>query len=222
MKTVAVMQPYFMPYAGYFRLLDQADHFVVFDCVQFPRRGRVHRCEMRHVRAGTRWLTLPIAPCAQDSRIDELAFAPGAVAEWAGRLGRHGVTEARVRAAIPDLASWLFGPLDRPVDFLVRGLRHMADLFGIEVEISRSSDLDLPRSLQAQSRILEIVGRLSGTHYINAPGGRALYDDAAFSAAGVELCFLPAYTGTYFNLLEDVLEFGPDIVGGDIRTGRAR
>jgi hypothetical protein len=39
MTTVAVMQPYFMPYAGYFRLFAAADVFVLFDCVQFPRRG---------------------------------------------------------------------------------------------------------------------------------------------------------------------------------------
>jgi hypothetical protein len=43
MATVAVMQPYFMPYAGYFRLFCAADVFVMFDCVQFRRRGWVHR-----------------------------------------------------------------------------------------------------------------------------------------------------------------------------------
>ena len=40
------MQPYLFPYAGYFRLLSQVDEFVIYDCVQFPRRGRVHRTEV--------------------------------------------------------------------------------------------------------------------------------------------------------------------------------
>jgi hypothetical protein len=46
MSRIAVMQPYFFPYAGYFRLLQAADHFVLLDCVQFPRRGRVHRTQV--------------------------------------------------------------------------------------------------------------------------------------------------------------------------------
>ena len=42
-RTVAIMQPYFIPYAGYFRLFTGADLFVVCDDVQFPRRGWLHR-----------------------------------------------------------------------------------------------------------------------------------------------------------------------------------
>jgi hypothetical protein len=41
--TIAVMQPYFIPYAGYFRLFAASDLFVIYDCVQFPRRGWVQR-----------------------------------------------------------------------------------------------------------------------------------------------------------------------------------
>ena len=40
------MQPYFVPYAGYFRLFAASDLFVIYDCVQFPRRGWVHRNKM--------------------------------------------------------------------------------------------------------------------------------------------------------------------------------
>jgi hypothetical protein len=42
-STVAIMQPYFIPYAGYFRLFAATDLFVIYDCVQFARRGWVHR-----------------------------------------------------------------------------------------------------------------------------------------------------------------------------------
>jgi hypothetical protein len=47
MTTVAVMQPYFLPYPGYFRLFAAADQVALFDCVQFPRRGWVHRSRRR-------------------------------------------------------------------------------------------------------------------------------------------------------------------------------
>ena len=75
---VAVMQPYFYPYGGYFRLIAAVDLFILFDCVQFPRRGRVHRTEVPDGAGGRRWLTLPLAKQPQTTRIDHLAFAPGA------------------------------------------------------------------------------------------------------------------------------------------------
>jgi hypothetical protein len=40
---IAIMQPYYYPYAGYFRLFAATDLFVIYDCVQWNRQGRVHR-----------------------------------------------------------------------------------------------------------------------------------------------------------------------------------
>ena len=73
-KRVAVMQPYFFPYAGYFRLFAAVDEFVIFDCVQFPRRGRVHRCEVPRSGAGREWLTLPLARQPRDVLIRSLSL----------------------------------------------------------------------------------------------------------------------------------------------------
>ena len=58
--TVAIMQPYFFPYAGYFRLFAASDLFVIYDCVQFPRRGWVHRNLLPDASGSERWLTLPL------------------------------------------------------------------------------------------------------------------------------------------------------------------
>ena len=57
--TIAVMQPYFVPYAGYFRLFAATDLFVIYDCVQFPRRGWVHRNQLPGANGQPNWLTLP-------------------------------------------------------------------------------------------------------------------------------------------------------------------
>ena len=78
MAVVAVMQPYFYPYAGYFRLLAAANTFVIFDDVQFPRRGRVHRCEVPGPGRRSEWLTLPLAGTPRDVLIGNLTFAAAA------------------------------------------------------------------------------------------------------------------------------------------------
>jgi hypothetical protein len=51
MTTVSIMQPYFLPFAEYFRLFAASDVFVLLDDVQFPRRGWVHRNRL-HDRGG--------------------------------------------------------------------------------------------------------------------------------------------------------------------------
>src|SRR5436189_2877402 len=73
--TIAVMQPYFMPYAGYFRLFAASDLFVIYDCVQFPRRGWVHRNRLLDAAGQERWLTLPLAKAPRDVKIQDLCFS---------------------------------------------------------------------------------------------------------------------------------------------------
>src|SRR5260221_8734487 len=84
--TVAIMQPYFLPYAGYFRLLAASDLFVIYDCVQFPRRGWVHRNMLLDASGEARWLTLPLEKAPRDVLIRDLRFPPNATDLLAERL----------------------------------------------------------------------------------------------------------------------------------------
>src|SRR5262245_31097005 len=86
--TVAIMQPYFFPYAGYFRLFAASDLFVIYDCVQFTRRGWVHRNMLTDVSGEARWLTLPLEKAPQDVLIRDLRFPPNAAELLADRLRR--------------------------------------------------------------------------------------------------------------------------------------
>ncbi len=208
LKRIAVMQPYFFPYAGYFRLFAQADEFVILDCVQFPRTGRVHRSEIAHDRVGPRRLTLPLARQVRHTLIRDLQFAEGARAELDQRLS---VLPALRRASHPTaerLRAHLFAPLPGVVDFLEDGLRLCCSLFGLQAPIVRSSSLDIAPALRGQARILAICQAREATHYLNAPGGRELYAPDAFDRAGIRLEFLPAYAGPHVHLLPTLLRDG--------------
>src|SRR6188474_1146913 len=93
--TVAIMQPYFIPYAGYFRLFAASDLFVIYDCVQFPRRGWVHRNQMLGPDGQECWLTLPLARMARDVRIRDLSFSADAGAILQERMRRIPLLAAR-------------------------------------------------------------------------------------------------------------------------------
>ncbi len=80
----------------------------------------------------------------------------------------------------------------------------------------RSSSLNVPAQVRGQDRILEIARRLGASRYVNAPGGRDLYDSDAFAEAGIELRFLPEYAGPHASILTRILQEHRDDLARDI------
>jgi hypothetical protein len=217
MAAIAIMQPYFLPYAGYFRLIAQADLFVVYDCVQFPRRGWLHRNKLLDARGEEQWLTLPLRPAPQEVLIRDLAFPDDAAAALAERLRPFPVA-ARDGAHSP-LLERIRRPDGAPVDYICGLLEQASDLMGLPWNVVHSSTLEVPPTYRAQDRILEIGRRLGATRYINAPGGRDLYDAEAFAAAGIDLAFLEPWAGAGGSILQRLADDDPAALGEQIRHG---
>lgn len=210
---VAIMQPYFYPYAGYYRLFAAADVFVVYDCVQFPRRGWVHRNRLSNVNGEDQWLTLPLEKGDRDkTRICDLVFSKNAETLMEEQIRRFPCL-ADLAKKEPELSAILSDFSITPVQYLVRGLEWSTERLGIKRPILLSSSLNIPESIKAQERIIEIVKRINAKHYINAPGGLELYNEETFVNAGLTLRFLSDYSGSYKSILQRFLcERSADIV----------
>lgn len=215
--TIAIMQPYFIPYGGYFRLFSETDLFVIYDCVQFPRRGWVHRNRLADAAGTQRWLTLPLVKAPQDVLIRDLRFRPDAAAVLTERL-RPFPLHARYPAAAAPILAALRDVRGSPLEYIERLLRHTVDFLGIPWNVTRSSALSIPAGLRGQDRILEIARRLGAQRYVNAPGGHELYDPVAFAGAGVELRFLPDYGGPRTSILARILHEDQGALARDIRA----
>ena len=215
MTTVAIMQPYFYPYAGYFRLFSRADLFVLYDCVQFPRRGWVHRNRLTGASGQLQWLTLRLAHAAQDTVIRDMRLEPSAMEQLAADLRRfpafERVTPER-RARLP-----LFEGGATLVDYLERNLQAVLDRLGIDCPMVRSSTLDIDPTLRGQQRILAIARRLGADRYLNAPGGLDLYESDAFAREGIQLEFLEPAAGSQASLLERLCSEDPESIRRDVR-----
>ena len=214
-RSVAVMQPYFFPYAGYFRLFAAAETFVIFDDVQFPRRGRVHRCQVPRQDGAMEWLTLPLARHSRETMINDLAFAPGARDILDQRLTRLRWLSAGSGPWADRVRAHLQGPLDSVVGFLEAGLRLVAEALDLQPRIVRSSGFALDSHLRGQDRVIALVHALKGSTYVNPPGGRALYQAEAFNRTGLELKFLVPYTGDGGSVL-------PTLVAAPTKSLRAQ
>ena len=202
MARIAIMQPYFIPYAGYFRLFMNTDVFVVHDAVQFPRGGWVHRNRLRLWSGELAWLTLPLKRQPLAAQIAETRFAADAAArlESAARrfpaLARPAEQEAPLVEAINQVGASF-------TDYLLRLLKISCDLLEIALpEIRLSSAMRLPPTLRGVDRIYEICRRLNARTYVNAPGGAALYDPTEFARRGINLRLLPPYAAPTESILQ--------------------
>lgn len=213
---IAIMQPYFFPYGGYYRLFAAADVFVVLDCVQFPRRGWVHRNQLTNTNGEPQWMSLPLVKGDRDStRICDLKFPENAQNRMEEQIRCFPYLKT-IEKKDPRLAAILADFSVSPVQYLVRGLEWATECLGISRPILISSSLEIPESLKAQDRIIEIAKRMNAKHYINAPGGRGLYEAGAFEAAGLSLSFLPDYIGSYQSVLERLLEESANSISREI------
>jgi hypothetical protein len=215
--TVAIMQPYFFPYAGYFRLFAASDLFVIYDCVQFPRRGWVHRNVLPDASGTERWLTLPLEKAPQSALIRDLRFPPDAGERLFERLRSFPLTPRCPEATAPILAA-LTDIQGTPLDYIERLLELTIAYCGLRWRVIRSSSLNVPTETRGQDRIIEIARRLGAKRYVNASGGRDLYDAEAFDRARIELRFLADYTGSRASILTRMLRDDRHKLAEDIKA----
>ncbi len=204
MTSVAVNFPYFFPYTGYYRLLRRVDVFVSFDCVQFPRRGYVHRNQLPDKEGMLRWFTLALARKDRDVLIRDIEFVED-IEQYISAQCRRFPCLQTPEALNNPLVQHLMHPEHHPSDFLRNSLLETSRQLDMNCEVISSSDLQIDATLKGEERVLAILEKLGATEYVNAPGGRALYDEQRFLDAGIQPRFLVPYKGSKVSVLYRLL-----------------
>ncbi|WP_417454250.1 WbqC family protein [Kiloniella sp.] len=204
MTTVAIMQPYFFPYAGYYRLFALADIFVILDCVQFPRRGWVHRNKFSCQDRSLKWLTVPLQKASYNSPISSLNFAENAHETFQKRIATFPNLSESLNDK-NDFSSIVLNFQGTYVDYLERTLRHTTTKLGYEPKIYRSSQLNISHEKKGQARIEAIAQEFEATKYINLEGGINYYQPNSFQNLGITLAVFTPYKGKKISILERLL-----------------
>jgi len=185
------MQPYFLPYLGYFQLMAQADAFVVYDDVHFINRGWINRNRI-NINGRAHWITVPLQQASQNRLICDITLSPDS--GWRGKLLKS-VQQAYARAPqfpriYPLVESVVRCQEANLSDYLYHGLAVLHAHFGLKTELIRSSRGYGNAQTRAQARIVDICRREGASTYINPAGGSGLYDRGTFAEHGIELAFL--------------------------------
>lgn len=200
------MQPYFIPYPGYYRLLTTTDCFVIYDCVQFPRRGFVHRNRYPY-KGSEKWLTLPLQKAPREATINQLKFKENAseilTSQIKGMLHQH---QLKPNAVQEEYLASICDCHGSVTNYLTRQLINTMEYLELPLpDIVFSSSLNIDSEIRARKRVLAICEKLNVKEYINAPGGRSLYSESDFSEKGIKLSFLPDYEGDPWSILYQIL-----------------
>ena len=190
MRTLAIMQPYFLPYIGYFQLLAAADAFVLYDNIQYTKKGWINRNRMLRNGADVMF-TLPLASASDTLDVvqRELAadFAPDdLLRSWQGAYAK-----APYYAETWPLLQRIMGCAERNLfHFLHHAIREVAAHLSITTPITISSHVPIDHGLRGEEKVLALCEAMGATRYINGVGGMALYDRGRFAQRGIGLEFL--------------------------------
>lgn len=194
--TLAANQPYFMPYVGYFQLMDAAETFVVLDDFAFMKQSWIARNRVLSARGEIIPFSLSVRDMSCHRTIAEHVYV-----DSFRRLGRTlecCYSRAPHYEAVMGLMEEILDTPERRVAMLnARSLELTARYIGLETRFVLSSQLDYDHSLRSAERVVAICEAAGARRYVNAIGGQALYDAGMFASHGLELRFLQSEAGTY-------------------------
>lgn len=188
---LGIMQPYFVPYIGYWQLMNAVDKYVIYDDVNYINRGWINRNRIL-INGQPSYFNIPMMGASQNKRINEIAvnideklitknlrMIEGAYRKAPYYQDVYPLIETIVRCNKANLA-----------EYIIDSIYTINSYLGIDTELIVSSTLAKDSSLKGQDKILAICKELNATQYYNAIGGCELYSYQDFEQNGIELRFL--------------------------------
>ena len=185
---IAVHQPNFLPYLGFFDKARQVDTFVILDDVQFTKRGFTNRNKVKKPN-GTIWLTVPLTgdkllPINQIHIADHVDWKTSHLKTLKHMYGKAEFYE-EIYPKIEEVydKSWTL-----LADFNLALLNVCFSSLGIDCKLEFSSTLEITAE-DASERIIRICEKLKASHYLSGQTGRDYLDESDYQDHGIELSF---------------------------------
>ncbi len=204
MKT-AIMQPYFLPYIGYWQLLNTVDKFIIYDNIQYTKKGWINRNRYL-IQNEPAYFTVPLVGAEEYLDIDKREVSE---TFWKGKILNQldaAYKKSPYYKEVRSILDYTFSnKKDNLFDFLKCNIQNMMDVLDISTELIVSSDLSTDRSKKGEDRVIDLCERVGTTTYINPIGGLELYDSNHFSERNIELRFIKSRLTPYKQFNNDFI-----------------
>lgn len=205
---IGVMQPYFLPYIGYFQLIDAVDKFIILDDVNYIKKGYINRNVML-LNGMEHKFTLPLEKASQNKLISEIDVTKNPK-ELSKQLRMFEMAYAKApyfKTVYPLLEKiYSFKELNLS-KFIVYSIKVICRYLEISTDIVESSGEFEKKELHGEERIVDLVKINQGTTYINAIGGKRLYNPISFEQNEIELYFIEQGSWSYKQFSNEFIPF---------------
>jgi hypothetical protein len=189
---IAVMQPYFFPYIGYFQLINAVDEFVIYDNIEFTKKGWINRNRIL-VDGQDAYITLPLKKDSDYLDIRERFLADSWPHERKAMLNR--ITAAYRKApnfglVYPLIEKCVLFDDNNLFRFILNSLSLVNEYLQIRTPVMVSSTISINHELKAEKKVLALCKARNATEYVNPIGGVKLYRKDDFRHEGIDLHFI--------------------------------
>ncbi len=201
---LAIMQPYFFPYIGYFQLVNAVDEFVVYDNIKYTKKGWINRNRILSNNEDE-FLTIPIKKGSDSLYIVERELSASFIKDKEKILRK--VVETYRNAPYFSEAFQLFeqclnySETNNLFSFIYNSIKKILEYLEISTKLTISSQIEQGEAnLKGQDRVLNICRIMNTDVYINPIGGMLLYNKQEFAEKGVSLKFIKTGNVEYCQL----------------------
>lgn len=195
--TLGIMQPYFLPYIGYFQLIAAVDEFIVYDNIKYTKKGWINRNRLlSNGEAST--FSLPLRKDSDaldiaDRELSESFEKNKLLNQFIGAYSKA----PHFKETIELIQDILHYESNNLFCFLKNSITAVCQHLDIPTRIQDSSSFPINHGLKSQDKVLALCEAAQAMVYINPIGGMELYCRDEFKARGVQLKFIQSELHPY-------------------------
>jgi len=203
--TLAIMQPYLFPYIGYWQLISAVDTFVIYDDVNFIKKGYINRNNILFDDKAKSF-TLELQAASQNKLINQISVGNNRkklikTIEITYKKAPH------FNEVFPLIKKILDNNEENLAKFVGDSLEIVSSYLLLKTKFVYSSNINKDNSLKGEDKILAMSKILNANYYINAIGGQDLYDKDSFKKEGIDLHFLSTEIVEYQQFKNDFVPY---------------
>jgi len=224
-KTIAIHQPSFFPWLGFFNKIIQSDTFVILDNVQYPKTGGYWANRVRIIINGkASWITMPVIRSYTGfRRISEMEIDN--TKRWREKLERtilmsYGKAHY-FKELFPLLQDLIGYSTDILLDFNLNTIQNLCKILGINFE-NHVLASTLEPSGKSTNLIVSIVEALGGTEYLSGTGAKKYIDEKILENTGIKLTYQNFAHPAYSQLNTEFFVSGLSIIDSLMNCGKEK
>ena len=195
---LGIMQPYFMPYIGYFQLMKAVDKYVVYDDVNYIKGGWANRNHIL-INGEKEMFTVTLQKASPNKLFNEIVIGDDfkKLMKTLQMNYSRAINFDQTMVLMERIISF---PNKQLAVFIANSFREILSYLSVETEILMPSEIPKDNSLRGKDKIIQICEILGADTYYNAVGGKNLYDQEEFREHGITLNFVDSLPQVYSQL----------------------